>query len=130
MGMRGSSLPPALKGHLVSLERVRSMWSTKIFMIVAALQMLFTRLWGQMPDHRQSLHVPLVRLYSHVLDPAFLAPAPDALVKPAADVQSQDFLLLRRFCSHVCDPPHSFHRLLMRLWGQMPDPRHSLHVPL
>ena len=39
-------------------------------------------------------------------------------------------VLLRRLCSHICDPPHSLHWLLMRLWGQMLDPRHSLHLRL
>jgi hypothetical protein len=33
--------------------------------------------------------------------------------------------LLRRLCSHICDPPHSLHTLFLRLWGQTTDPRHS-----
>ena len=30
--------------------------------------------------------------------------------------------LLSRLCSHIADPPHSLHVLLMQLWWQMPAP--------
>ena len=30
--------------------------------------------------------------------------------------------LLSRLCSHIADPPHSLHVLLMRLWWQRPAP--------
>ena len=35
--------------------------------------------------------------------------------------------LLRQSCSHNCDPSHSLQKLSWRFWGQMPDPRQSLH---
>ena len=30
---------------------------------------------------------------------------------------------------HMLDPLHSLHALFLGLWGQMPDPRHSLYSP-
>jgi hypothetical protein len=45
----------------------------------------------------------LMRLWGQMLDPS----------------RSLHFLL-RRSCLHVCDPLHSLHRRLRRLWGQSP----------
>ena len=53
-----------------------------------------------------------------------------ALGHPVRPLVHQRSLRALQLCSHICDPPHSLHWLLMRLWGHMLDPRHSLHVLL
>ena len=88
----------------------------------------------------------------HMLDPRLLALAPAALMLLACARglvgQSPRQLLLRRSCSHICHPPrlfalaldacvgHMLDQLLLalaparvliwRVWGHMPNPRHSL----
>ena len=49
--------------------------------------------------------------------------------RPKALLARAPLAVVRRLCSHICDPKHFFHWLLMRLRsrGQMLDPRHSLH---
>ena len=66
-------------------------------------------------------------MLAYLRSPAFLGQARDVLVRHMPFPGTP--------CTRSCGghariseiPPHSLHRLLMRLWGQMLDPRHSVH---
>ena len=51
---------------------------------------------------------PAAVMLAYLQSPAFLAPALDALAgADARDPRHSLHWLLRRSCSHICDPPHS-----------------------
>ena len=119
-------------------ESARASHSTLDALVEADARSLLMHLWRQMPRHfclQEVLALALaVVMLAYLRSPAFLALALAPLV--GADARPQALLaralaaIMLAYLRSLAFFAPCTSSCLMRLWGQMPDPRHSLHLLL